>query len=416
MSAVSNWPELPYDLWHSTCDTLHAHTQVLGKLAVGLAAPEPQLQHAALRLTARGWETAPLPAPDGSGALVAALDLHAHDAVVEHSDGRSARIPLTPDRPVAEVTREVLQAVRGLVGPVRFDPTPQETPWTTPLDEDNDHATYDVTHVNAYFAAATQAALVLGEVRAPYRGRSTPVNAWWGTFDLAVGLYSGEPADAPSNAFIMRNATAQMIEVGWWPGDERYPRPAFFAFAFPAPEGFERATISPAGARWDADLQEFLLDWEDARSMPDPRAAPSSSHGQRSATPAWSAAGIPTSPRAPTVGRRRSHSGDCSRTRSRQECAMTGCRHLDDVAEVAPNSDGCEDCLRIGGGWVHLRMCMSCGHVGCCDNSPNRHATAHFTAEHHPIIQSYEPGEDWWFCYVDDLAFVVEGAPSFEHR
>jgi hypothetical protein len=107
--------------------------------------------------------------------------------------------------------------------------------------------------------------------RAPDRGRSPPVNAWWGTFDLAVGLYSGESADPPSNAFIMRNATAQMIEVGWWPGDERYPRPAFFAFAFPAPEGFERATLSPAVARWDADLQEFLLDWEDARSMPDPR-------------------------------------------------------------------------------------------------------------------------------------------------
>jgi hypothetical protein len=274
MSSVSGWPELPYDLWHATCDTLHAHTQVLGKLAVALAPPEPQLQHAALRLTARGWETAPLPAPDGSGALVAALDLHVHDAVVEHSDGRSARIPLTPDRSVAEVTREVLQTVRGLVGPVRFDPTPQETPWTTPLDEDDEHATYDVAHVDAYFTAATQAALVLGEVRAPYRGRSTPVNAWWGTFDLALGLYSGEPADPPSNAFIMRNsATAQMIEVGWWPGDERYPRPAFFAFAFPAPEGFERATLSPAVARWDADLGEFLLDWDDAGRTPDPHSA-----------------------------------------------------------------------------------------------------------------------------------------------
>ena len=84
------------------------------------------------------------------------------------------------------------------------------------------------------------------------------------------------------------------------------------------------------------------------------------------------------------------------------------CSHLDQVAAVAPSSDGCEDCLRIGGQWVHLRMCMSCGHVGCCDNSPHRHATAHFGSQHHPIIQSYEPGEDWWYCYVDDLAFVLD--------
>src|SRR5829696_5436488 len=101
-----------YEQWGATCDTLHAHTQVLGKLAVVLAPPEPQLQHAALRLSARGWETLPLPAPDGSGAIVAALDLRSHEAVVEHSDGRTERVPLTPDRPVGDVTRDVLGAVR----------------------------------------------------------------------------------------------------------------------------------------------------------------------------------------------------------------------------------------------------------------------------------------------------------------
>src|SRR3954447_13543840 len=108
----ADWPEISYEAWSATCDTLHAHTQVLGKLAATLAPPEPQLQHAALRLTARGWETLPLPAPDGSGALVVALDLHSHEAVVEHSDGRSAQIALTPDRPVGEVTRAVVGAAR----------------------------------------------------------------------------------------------------------------------------------------------------------------------------------------------------------------------------------------------------------------------------------------------------------------
>src|SRR6266702_6700860 len=125
------WPALPpYGAWAATCDTLHAYTQVLGKLAAALAPPEPQLQHTALRLTVRGWETLPLPAPDGSGALAVALDLRTHEAVAEHSDGRTDRVALTPNRPVREVTRDVLAAVHRLAGPVQINPRPQEVPWT----------------------------------------------------------------------------------------------------------------------------------------------------------------------------------------------------------------------------------------------------------------------------------------------
>jgi hypothetical protein len=271
----ADWPATPaYEEWRETCDTLHAHTQVLGKLAVALAPPEPQLQHAALRLTARGWETAPLPAPDASGALVVALDLHGHEAVAEHSDGRVRRVALTPDRPVGEVTRELLDAVCDLGGAVEIDPTPQEVPWSAPLDEDDEHSRYDPDRVAAYFAAATRAALVLAAFRAPYRGRSTPVNAWWGSFDLAVNLFSGRPADPPSGDFIMRNAMdAQEVAVGWWPGDARYAKAAFYAYAHPAPEGFAAATLSPPAARWEPELGEYVLDWEDVRREPDPHAA-----------------------------------------------------------------------------------------------------------------------------------------------
>jgi uncharacterized protein DUF5996 len=270
----SDWPSLEYEEWSATCDTLHAHTQVLGKLAVALAPPEPELQHAALRLSARGWETLPLPAPDGSGALVAALDLHAHEAVAEHSDGRCERIPLMPDRPVGEVTRELLEAVRGLVGRVEIDPSPQEAHWSVPLDEDDEHATYDPDQVASYFGAATQAALVLAEFRAPYRGRSTPVNAWWGSFDLAVNFFSGAPAEPPSDDFIMRNSMdAQEVTIGWWPGDPRYGRAAFFAYAHPAVEGFSEGTLSPEAARWEPQMDLFMLDWSDVLASPDPHAA-----------------------------------------------------------------------------------------------------------------------------------------------
>jgi hypothetical protein len=256
-------PSMPlrYEDWQATCDTVHAHTQVLGKLAVVLAPHEPQLQHTALRLTARGWETAPLPAPDGSGAIVVALDLRAHHVVAEHSDGRAAQLPLVGDRSVGTVTRELLRAVAGLGGPVTIDPTPQEVPWTVPLDEDEEHATYDAAQVERYFAAATQAALALAEYRAPYRGRSTPVNAWWGSLDLSVSLFSGEPADPPSHDFIMRNAMdAQEIAVGWWPGDARFGRAAYYAYAHPAPPGFEGAVLEPPAARWDQQLGEYLLE------------------------------------------------------------------------------------------------------------------------------------------------------------
>jgi len=270
----SGWPALSYTQWSETCDTLHAHTQVLGKLAVALAPPEPQLQHAALRLTARGWETLALPAPDDSGALVVALDLRTHEATVEHSGGDTRRVALTPDRSVGEVTRDVLDMVRAVGGAVEIDPTPQEVTWSVPLDEDDEHARYDHEQVAAYFAAATSAALILATFRAPFRGRSTPVNAWWGSFDLAVSLFSGLPADPPSQDFIMRNAMdSQEVAVGWWPGDARYDKAAFYAYAHPAPDGFAGATLAPAAAHWSAELGEYVLDWEDIRSSPDPHAS-----------------------------------------------------------------------------------------------------------------------------------------------
>jgi hypothetical protein len=93
--------------------------------------------------------------------------------------------------------------------------------------------------------------------------------------------------------------------------------------------------------------------------------------------------------------------------------ASDTCAHVDTIADPAgaagPSAEGCEDCLATGGRWVHLRRCTSCGHVGCCDSSPNRHATAHHRASGHAVIQSFEPGEDWYWCYVDEVAFELPG-------
>ena len=302
---TSAWPAVSYDRWGETCDTLHAHTQVLGKLAVELAPPEPELQHGALRLTARGWETAPLPAPDGSGSLVVALDLHSHAAVVEHSDGRAERVPLTPDRPVADVTSEVLAAVTRLGGHIRINPAPQEVPWDVPLDQDYEHARYDTAQVGDYFAVVTQAALALAEFSAPYRGRSTPVNAWWGSFDLAVTLYSGAPADPPGDGFITRNSSdAEQIVVGWWPGNAGRPARRSTPSRSRRPKG-SRTSHSPrplpAGTRAWASSS-----WTGTTyALPVIRARrPLSSRTRRSGRPPWRASGTPTFSTAPRAGRR----------------------------------------------------------------------------------------------------------------
>lgn len=98
---------------------------------------------------------------------------------------------------------------------------------------------------------------------------------------------------------------------------------------------------------------------------------------------------------------------------------MAGCVHVEqiDIDGVTPQpTDGCGDCQRTGDTWVHLRMCATCGHIGCCDSSPNRHATAHARTTGHPLVRSYEPAEAWWYCYVDDAAFELDGQGPLTDR
>jgi uncharacterized UBP type Zn finger protein len=91
------------------------------------------------------------------------------------------------------------------------------------------------------------------------------------------------------------------------------------------------------------------------------------------------------------------------------------CGHLDLINDVQPSADGCEDCLATGDRWVHLRLCLTCGHVGCCDSSPNKHATAHFHSSDHPLVQSFEPGENWVWCYADEVGLEIAGLPTHSH-
>ena len=240
------WPTLSYPQWQATCDTLHAHTQVLGKLAGKLAPPEPQLQHAALRLTARGWETLPLPAPDRSGSLSIRLDLHTHEAVAEHSDGRTERSRSTPEPPGGR--RHPGRAGRGARAGRRGGVRPH------PAGSAVDGAARRRRRARQLRRRPGRGRTSPPRRRPrwcwpstgrPFRGRSTPVNAWWGSFDLAVSLFSGRPAEPPSQDFIMRNAMdAQEVAVGWWPGDPGTAEAGFYAYAHPAVDGFSQATLA----------------------------------------------------------------------------------------------------------------------------------------------------------------------------
>ena len=300
-------PALTYEQWRATCDTLHAHTQVLGKLAVKLAPPEPELQHAALRLTARGWETPPLPAPDGSGALVVALrpagprggggaQRRARRAHSAHpATGRSATSPGTcwPRCAPWPARWRSTRSRRKSPGRCRWTRT-TSTPGTSPTRSPptsprRPRPRWSWRRSGPPTAAAPRRST-------PGGGRSTSRSA------CSPGL----PADPPSDDFIMRNAMdAQEVAVGWWPGDARYGEAAFYAYAHPAPPGFAQHDPVPAGRALGCRPGRVHPELGRRPHRATIRARPRwSSRARRSAMPASSAAGIPGSPPAPREPRR----------------------------------------------------------------------------------------------------------------
>ena len=166
-----------------------------------------------------------------------------------------------------------MRILRTLHVEVSIWPIPTEVSQPIPFPEDHTHATYNADHATRYFNVLSMVDLVMKEHRAQFRGRTTPVNFFWGTFDLALIRYSGRAVDPRPGARIIERVAgdAEGICVGWWPGDERISYPAFFAYAYPAPEGVDRIAVSPTSAGWNSDVREFLLPYETARTTPDPR-------------------------------------------------------------------------------------------------------------------------------------------------
>ncbi len=265
------WPTLPYPEWRETRDTLHMYSQVLGKLRLALSPFEPQWANVALYVAARGLTTSPIPA--GPRTFDAELDLLGHELVVRTSDGRIERRPL--GGAVADFYRDVVRILDRLGVDVQISTLPSEVADPIPFPDDHVHATYEPLQAARFFQVLARVDEVLRRHRARFRGRTSPVQFFWGTFDLALQRFSGRRVEPPANAGIIRRlgGDAETICAGWWPGDERARQAAFYAYGYPKPDAIEGRAIEPEGAGWSEAAGEFVLPYDDVRGAADPAAA-----------------------------------------------------------------------------------------------------------------------------------------------
>jgi hypothetical protein len=268
-SIAEPWPPLPLEAWKDTRDTLHMYTQIIGKVRLALAPMEPQWAQVPLHVTSRGLTTGPIPYRDRT--FTVDFDLIAHDLVIDTSDGAIRRLALVP-RTVARFYDEFMEALGSLGIEVALRTRPCEVPDPIPFTDDLVHRAYDPEQVTRFFHVLARIDVVLKEHRARFWGRASPVAFFWGTFDLSYTRFSGRPAEPPpgSDTIYRLAMNAEQFETGFWPGDDRFPEPAFYAFTYPKPAGIEQAPIEPRAAFWSDKLGEHLLRYDDVRRAQEP--------------------------------------------------------------------------------------------------------------------------------------------------
>jgi hypothetical protein len=202
------------------------------------------------------------------------IDLIDHQVLITTAGGEIRRVELTA-RPVAAFYSEFMSSLSSLGIVAHFQPSPSEVSDPIPFAEDTVHTAYEPKWANRFFTVLSQADLVLKDHRSRFRGRTSPVHFFWGTFDLANSRFSGRPADPPPNAGIIHRlgADAEQICAGFWPGSRQFPQAAFFAYTYPKPDGIEDAAIKPAQASWNSGLGEFALLYDDVRRSDSPEEA-----------------------------------------------------------------------------------------------------------------------------------------------
>jgi hypothetical protein len=276
MTRADQWPELPYDEWAETCTTLHLWAQILGKVRLAAC---PWLNHswqATLYPTARGLTTWSLAAR--GRVFQVDLDLLDHCLRVSTADGDRWKLPLE-GQTVSSFHRELLAALKRLGVGLRIHGAPNELPEATPFAED-ERGVYDPEATGRFHRAVLQSERVMRRFRSRFLGKSSPVHLFWGSFDLAVTRFSGRPAPPHPGGIphlpdeVTREAYSHEVSsAGWWPGHGGLGYPAYYSYAYPAPEVFGESPVAPADAFYDEGLGEFLLPYDAVRTAADPDAA-----------------------------------------------------------------------------------------------------------------------------------------------
>ena len=278
MTPPDAWPELPpLADWQDTFDTVHRWTQAVGKVRMARA---PLINHwwnVPLYVSTRGLTTSSVPA--GAGRFTVDFDFVGHRLVVQTSDGGERSFALEP-MSVAAFFEKLTGALSELGVDARIWPVPVEVPDpAVPFPDDTAHAAYDAGAVERVWRAMSQADRVMTDFRARFLGKVSPVHFFWGSFDLCVTRFSGRPAPqhpggAPNvGAWVMHEAYSHEVSsAGFWPG-AGLGEAAFYAYAYPVPDGFAGYPVQPEAAYFHTDLGEFVLPYEAVRSAPDPDAA-----------------------------------------------------------------------------------------------------------------------------------------------
>jgi hypothetical protein len=267
---MERWPTLPYDEWQDTYHTLHMWTQIVGKIALARAAPVNHSWGIAFAVTARGLQTRML--SHGERSFTIAFDFAAHELVIETADGERRTLALAP-RSVAEFYAEVMATLDAMGLPVRIWSTPVEIPAPIPFEKDTVHHSYEPELVNRFWRILVQVHRVFEASRCRFVGKCSPVQFFWGSFDLAVTRFSGRLAPPREGPKFMRDAYShEVISHGFWPGSGPVLEPAFYAYVVPEPDGFKTARVEPEGAFYHGELNEFVLPYEAVRGARDPDA------------------------------------------------------------------------------------------------------------------------------------------------
>ena len=273
MNSQEAWPELPYQAWRDTLDTLHMKLQIVGKVRLALTPFEPQWANVPLYLTPRGLTTTPM--ESGAGLIFDVdVDLIDHRVAIRTVRGETRHVRLTA-QPVADFYAEFMSSLAALGVDAHFQPIPSEVSDPIPFAADRIHATYEPKWANRFWRVLSQVDLVIKEHRSRYRGRHSPVQFFWGSFDLAYSRFNGRPATPPPGSGVIERlgGDAEQICCGFWPGHSRFPQAAFFSYTYPKPDGIEQQAIEPSQASWSPDLGEFALLYDDVRQSASPREA-----------------------------------------------------------------------------------------------------------------------------------------------